>query len=422
LNGVKVIAARPKNWNNTCDFHTLIMKHLLAIFLFSIFFSCRSQVSSLESTPAEKIQTGAEQTEQYIELLKGKRVGIIANQTSLIGSTHLVDTLISRGIKITTVFAPEHGFRGEAGAGEHIRDGKDPKTGIPVLSLYGKTKKPSAEMLSSADILVFDIQDVGARFYTYISTLHYVLEAAGENNIPVIVLDRPNPNGHYIDGPIREEKFKSFVGMHPIPIVHGLTIGELTGMILGENWIDPKPNVTVIPCKDYKHSDFYSLPTRPSPNLPNDRAIALYPSLCWFEGTEVSVGRGTDYPFQVIGYPGYPKDSFQFTPVDIPGIAMDPPFENKKCQGLDLRVNTDSIANRPTKLELTWLFDLYQNSPNKSTFFLTSGFFDKLCGTSTIREMVIAGKNEDDIRASWQDQLSEYSVMRKKYLLYPDFE
>ena len=376
----------------------------------------------MESTFTSKIHTGAEQTEQYLELLKGKRVGIIANQTSLIGSTHLVDTLISLGISITTVFAPEHGFRGEAGAGEHIRDGKDPKTGIPVLSLYGKTKKPSAEMLSSADILVFDIQDVGARFYTYISTLHYVLEAAGENNIPVVVLDRPNPNGHYIDGPIREEKFKSFVGMHPIPIVHGLTVGELTAMILGENWINAKPTVTIIPCKDYKHSDFYSLPIRPSPNLPNDRAVALYPSLCWFEGTEVSVGRGTDFPFQVIGYPGYPKDAFEFTPVDIPGIAMDPPFENKKCQGLDLRVNTDSIANRPTKLELTWLFDLYQNSPNKSTFFLTSGFFDKLCGTSTIREMVIAGKNEDDIRASWQDQLSEYSVMRKKYLLYPDFE
>ena len=398
------------------------MKHVLSIFLFTIFFSCQSQVSTLESTPASKIQTGAEQTEQYIAILQGKRVGIIANQTSRIGSTHLVDTLISRGIHITNVFAPEHGFRGEAGAGEHIRDGKDPKTGIPVLSLYGKTKKPTAEMLSSADILVFDIQDVGARFYTYISTLHYLLEAAGENNIPVIVLDRPNPNGYYIDGPIREEKFKSFVGMHPIPIVHGLTVGELTTMIMGENWLVAKPKVTVIPCKHYKHSDHYSPPTRPSPNLPNDRAIALYPSLCWFEGTEVSVGRGTDFPFQVIGYPGYPNDTFQFTPVDIPGIAMDPPFENKLCQGLDLRVNADSIAKRPTELQLSWLLSMYQNSPNKSNFFLSNGFFDKLCGTSTIREMVIAGKSENDIRDSWQTELNQYKAMRKKYLLYPDFE
>jgi uncharacterized protein YbbC (DUF1343 family) len=368
------------------------------------------------------IKTGAEQTEQYIELLKGKRVGIVANQTSQIGHVHLVDTLLKRGIQITTVFAPEHGFRGEAGAGEHIRDGKDPKTGIPVLSLYGKTKKPTTEMLQAVDVLVFDIQDVGARFYTYISTLHYVLEAAGENKLPVIVLDRPNPNGFYIDGPVREEKFRSFVGMHPIPIVHGLTVGELSKMILGENWIDPKPNLTVIPCLHYSHNDRYSLATRPSPNLPNDRAIELYPSLCWFEGTEVSVGRGTDFPFQVIGYPDYPNKTFQFTPIDIPGIAMDPPFENQRCSGLDLRTENTLSKNGGAEIQLRWLIDMYKNCPSKTAFFHANGFFDKLCGTSSIREMVIAGKTETEIRASWQAGISSYKTMRSRYLLYPDFE
>jgi uncharacterized protein YbbC (DUF1343 family) len=398
------------------------MKHILSIALFATFLSCQSQISTQGTQPDSRIETGADQTEQYMELLKGKRVGIVANQTSQICQRHLVDTLLARGINITTVFAPEHGFRGEAGAGEHIRDGKDPKTGIPVLSLYGKTKKPTAEMLSAVDLLVFDIQDVGARFYTYISTLHYVLESAGENKIPVIVLDRPNPNGFYIDGPVREEKFRSFVGMHAIPIVHGLTVGELSKMIIGENWIDQKPTLTVIPCSNYSHNDRYSPPTRPSPNLPNDRAIELYPSLCWFEGTEVSVGRGTDFPFQVIGYPNYPDTSFQFTPVDIPGIAMDPPFENKRCYGLDLRTNAISASKGTAYIQLNWLIEMYRKSPDKSSFFHSNGFFDKLCGTSTIREMVIAGKSEKEIRASWQPGLASYKTMRSRYLLYTDFE
>ena len=398
------------------------MKHILSIALFATFLSCQSQISTQGTQPDSRIETGADQTEQYMELLKGKRVGIVANQTSQIGQRHLVDTLLARGINITTVFAPEHGFRGEAGAGEHIRDGKDPKTGIPVLSLYGKTKKPTAEMLSAVDLLVFDIQDVGARFYTYISTLHYVMESAGENKIPVIVLDRPNPNGFYIDGPVREEKFRSFVGMHPIPIIHGLTVGELSKMIIGENWIDQKPTLTVIPCVHYSHNDRYSPPTRPSPNLPNDRAIELYPSLCWFEGTEVSVGRGTDFPFQIIGYPDYPDTSFKFTPVDIPGIAMDPPFENKRCYGLDLRTNAISASKGTAYIQLSWLIEMYRNSPDKSSFFHSNGFFDKLCGTSTIREMVIAGISEKEIRASWQPGLDSYKAMRSHYLLYPDFE
>jgi uncharacterized protein YbbC (DUF1343 family) len=398
------------------------MKHILSIALFAAFLSCRSQISAPSAQPVSHIKTGAEQTEEYIEQLKGKRVGIVANQTSRIKNVHLVDTLLRMGIEITTVFAPEHGFRGEAGAGEHIRDGRDPKTGIPVLSLYGKTKKPTAEMLKAVDLLVFDIQDVGARFYTYISTLHYVLEAAGENKLPVIILDRPNPNGFYIDGPVREEKFRSFVGMHPIPIVHGLTVGELSKMIIGENWIEQKPSVTVIPCHHYSHKDRYSLSTRPSPNLPNDRSIELYPSLCWFEGTEVSVGRGTDFPFQVIGYPEYPNSTFQFTPIDIPGIAMDPPFENKRCYGLDLRAKNATPEKETGEIQLNWLIDMYRNCPSKSTFFNANGFFDKLCGTSTIREMVMAGKPEHEIRASWQAGISSYKTIRSRYLLYPDFE
>ena len=398
------------------------MKHILSIALFAIFLSCQSQISTQGTQPESRIETGADQTEQYIELLQGKRVGVVANQTSRISQRHLVDTLLTRGINITTVFAPEHGFRGEAAAGEHIRDGKDPKTGIPVLSLYGKTKKPTAEMLSAVDLLVFDIQDVGARFYTYISTLHYVLESAGENKIPVIVLDRPNPNGFYIDGPVREEKFGSFVGMHPIPIVHGLTVGELSKMIIGENWIDQKPTLTVIPCAHYSHNDRYSPPTRPSPNLPNDRAIELYPSLCWFEGTEVSIGRGTDFPFQVIGYPAYPDTTFRFTPVDIPGIAMDPPFENQRCNGFDLRTKSNSTAEGAAQIQLSWLIEMYRKSPGKSNFFHSNGFFDKLCGTSTIREMVIAGKSENEIKATWQPGLASYKTMRSHYLLYPDFE
>lgn len=397
------------------------MKHPLLILLFAAFLSCRSQTIPAEIPKAVSLRTGAEQTERYLKLIENKQVGIVANQTSVIQSTHLVDTLLQRGVRIAKVFAPEHGFRGEAGAGETIQDGKDPKTGIPVLSLYGKTKKPTPEMLAGVDAIVFDIQDVGARFYTYISTLHYVLEAAGEQGKEVIILDRPNPNGHYIDGPVREEKYASFVGMHPIPIVHGLTVGELSQMILGENWIKQKPKLTVIACEGYSHSDFYSVPVRPSPNLPNDRAIALYPSLCWFEGAEVSVGRGTPYPFQILGFPGCTAGTYAFTPVDIPGIAMDPPFENKRCNGLDLRDGVSAETGRFKQLELGWLFAMYTSSPNKDTFFHANGFFDKLCGTARVREMLLAGKSEQEIRASWQPELQRYKSMRANYLLYPDF-
>jgi uncharacterized protein YbbC (DUF1343 family) len=398
------------------------MKHSLLLLLFAAFLSCRSQITVSEIRKAATLRTGAQQTERYLDNLRDKRVGIVTNQTSLIDSKHLVDTLLSLGVRITRVFAPEHGFRGEAGAGETIKDGKDPKSGLPVLSLYGKTKKPTPEMLIDVDVLLFDIQDAGARFYTYISTLHYVLEAAGENGKEVVVLDRPNPNGHYIDGPIREEKYKSFVGMHPIPIVHGLTVGELAKMILGEGWVVKKPALTIVTCEGYSHRDFYSIPVRPSPNLPNDRAIALYPSLCWFEGTEVSVGRGTAYPFQVIGFPGCTVGNFAFTPLDIHGVAMDPPFENKPCTGLDLRGDVSSETGRYTQIELNWLLSMYKNHPEKTSFFHSNGFFDKLCGTAQLREMIEAGKSEQEIRAAWQPALEQYKSMRSNYLLYPDFD
>ena len=419
--GVKVVAACSIFRAKASDFHTLTMKHSFLILLFTAFLSCRSQTTIGEIQKAETFRTGAQQTERYIDNLRDKRVGLVTNQTSLIDSKHLVDTLLSLDVHITCVFAPEHGFRGEAGAGETIKDGKDAKTGLSVLSLYGKTKKPTPELIEEVDILVFDIQDVGARFYTYISTLHYILEAAGENGKEVLVLDRPNPNGHFIDGPIREEKYKSFVGMHPIPIVHGLTVGELAQMILGEGWIIQKPKLTIIPCVGYSHHDFYSIPIRPSPNLPNDRAIALYPSLCWFEGTEVSVGRGTPYPFQVIGFPGCTTGSFTFTPSDIPGVAMDPPFENKTCTGLDLRSEASQDIGRYTRLELSWLLTMYANCPDKTSFFHSNGFFDKLCGTAQLREMIQAGKTEQEIRATWQPGLERYKSMRSRYLLYSDF-
>jgi len=395
------------------------MKHFLLFAFSALFISCSSQTAVQEIKHDTGMLTGAQQMSRYLPLLSGKRVGVVANQTSLVGYTHIVDTLLANKINVVAVFAPEHGFRGDAGAGEHIADGKDPKTGIPVLSLYGKTKKPTPSMLTGIDWLIFDIQDVGARFYTYISTLHYVLEAAAENNLQVLVLDRPNPNGHYVDGPVREEKYASFVGMHPIPIVHGLTIGELTGMILGEHWLSANPAVTVIPCEGYTHSMHYSLPMRPSPNLPNDRAIALYPSLCWFEGTEVSVGRGTPDPFQLIGFPGCNAGNFVFTPEDIPGVAPNPPFEHQQCSGLDLRETPNQQTNQ---LELNWLLQMYNAYPDKDHFFLSNGFFDKLSGTASLREMVVAKKNAEEIRSSWQEGLQRYRTMRKKYLLYPDFE
>ncbi|WP_299754421.1 DUF1343 domain-containing protein [uncultured Pontibacter sp.] len=376
----------------------------------------QNQVTAAAPAPeAQPFKTGAERLEAYLPQLQGKRVGMIVNQTSTIGQTHLVDTLLSRGVEIKTIFAPEHGFRGEADAGAHIKDGNDPKTGLPIISLYGKNKKPLPQQIKDLDVLLFDIQDVGTRFYTYISTMHYVMEAAAENGKEVVILDRPNPNGHYVDGPVLEMELQSFVGMHPIPIVHGLTVGELAKMINGEKWLEGQrqAKLTVIPMENYDHNMAYDLPVRPSPNLPNAQAIALYPSICFFEGTNVSVGRGTATPFQLIGSPYYQIKDFSFTPTSTPG-ATDPPHKGVTCYGMDL---TDPSDAQP--FTLSYLLEMYNNSSNKDKFF--NNFFEKLAGTTKLREQVKAGKTEAEIRASWEPALSNYKAKRKQYLLYPDF-
>lgn len=377
-----------------------------------------TSAATAASSPASlgPIRTGAEQTQLYLPLLQGKRVGMVVNHTSLIANTHLVDSLQRLGMTITKIFAPEHGFRGDADAGAHISSTVDTRTGIPIVSLYGKNYKPSAEQLRDLDVVLFDIQDVGARFYTYISTMHYVMEACAENNKKVLILDRPNPNGYYVDGPILDKSLQSFVGMHPIPIVHGLTVGELARMINGEKWLEggKQADIQVIPCQAYTHSRRYSLPVKPSPNLPNDQAITLYPSLCLFEGTNVSVGRGTHTPFQIIGSPFYKKTEFTFVPKSIKGMSSQPPHKNQVCYGLDL---TDPA--KATTFTLKYLIDFYQNSSKKEKFF--NAFFPKLAGNQTLQQQVISGKTEAEIRQTWEPGLSEYRTLRKRYLLYPDF-
>jgi len=371
-----------------------------------------------DSTEAEII-TAANQTEKYIPLLKNKKVGIVGNQTSLIKIkktkfVHLVDSLLSSNIQIKKVFAPEHGFRGTADAGELIRDGIDTKTSLPVISLYGKNKKPSSEVLKEIDIMVFDIQDVGARFYTYISTLHYMMEACAENNVPLLILDRPNPNGHYIDGPILESEFKSFVGMHPVPVVHGMTIAEYAKMINGEKWLKDgiQCDLKIVKMENYNHSKEYSLPVKPSPNLPNDQAINLYPSLCFFEGTNVNAGRGTATQFQVFGSPFLDKDFFDYsyTPKPMDG-AQSPKHSGEKCHGKNL-----TKANNLKSLNLDWLIEAYNNTSHKSKFF--NNFFTKLAGTEKLQKQIETGKTSEEIKASWKAGLENFKNTRNKYLIY----
>jgi uncharacterized protein YbbC (DUF1343 family) len=377
--------------------------------------TAKNQVYNPER-PASDLLTGADQLDLYLPLLKGKRTALVVNQTSIVKNQHLVDTLLSQNIQITKVFAPEHGFRGDADAGEHVKNSIDTRTQLPIISLYGDNKKPTAAQLSDVDVLLFDIQDVGARFYTYISTLHYVMEACAEQNKLLLVLDRPNPNGHYVDGPILDKKFQSFVGMHPIPIVHGLTVGELASMINGEKWLagGKTCQLEVITNKNYDHNTPYSLPVKPSPNLPNDQAIKLYPSLCFFEGTIISLGRGTHYPFQVIGYPDERFGNFTFTPVSIVGMAKNPPHENKVCYGLDLR---DTKLSENFTLE--YLIKFYQLAPDKDKFF--NAFFNKLAGNDILQKQIKDGLSENEIKKSWEKDLNAYKIMRKQYLLYPDF-
>lgn len=362
---------------------------------------------------SNEIKTGADNFDKYIPLLKDKKVGIVTNQTGILSNKkHLVDFLLEKKINIQTIFAPEHGFRGTADAGEHVVDGKDSKTGLSIVSLYGENRKPKKEQLTGIDVLVFDLQDVGARFYTYISSLHYVMEACAENNIPLIILDRPNPNGSIIDGPILEKEFTSFVGMHPIPILHGMTIGEYGQMINGEKWLKNgiQCKLTVISCTNYKRDMPYSLLVKPSPNLPNDQAINLYASLCLFEGTNVSLGRGTENQFQIYGSPYLTKTNFKFTPKPNFG-AKDPVYNGKECYGEDL-----SKAPKVNQLELKWLLKAYQNTTDKSKFFIP--FFTKLAGTKKLQQQIEAGVSEKDIRDSWKKGLEDFKTMRKAYLLY----
>ena len=374
---------------------------------------------TLPSTP-QPLQVGAERLDQYLNLLKGKTVGLVVNQTSMIGNQHLVDSLLSLGISIKAIFAPEHGFRGTADAGAAISNGKDTQTGLPILTLYGPRKQPSKEDLSGIDWMIFDIQDVGARFYTYISTMHYVMESCAKYDINFLVLDRPNPNGHFVDGPILEPGYQSFVGMHPIPVVHGMTVGEYAQMINGEAWLKEgaKCALTVIPCANYDHQQAYNLPIKPSPNLPNMTSIYLYPSLCFFEGTVISIGRGTDRPFQLIGHPDLEMGEAEFVPESTSGASR-PKLEGKRCRGVDLSERPLEELREKGRLDLSYLLEAYASFPEGKTFFLKNNFFDKLAGTKRLRMQVKEGKSEAEIRASWREGVEAFKKVRAKYLLYP---
>lgn len=369
-----------------------------------------------QPTENKTIEVGAAQLEQYLPLLENKKVGLVVNQTSVLNNTHLADTLLSLNVNVTQVFAPEHGFRGNADAGEKVKDGFDLKTKLPIVSLYGSNKKPSTEQLKDVDIVIFDIQDVGTRFYTYISTMHYVMEACAENNIPVIILDRPNPNGMYVDGPVLAPSLRSFVGLHPIPVLHGLTVGELAHMINEEGWLKGgvKCDLTVVKNINYHHKDRYSLPVKPSPNLPNDLSIALYPSLCLFEGTVISVGRGTYEPFQQIGHPDLKDMPYEFIPRRIDGMSKYPPHENEICYGIKFDKKPYSAG-----FTLKYIIDFYNKYDGDKAYF--NNFFDKLSGSEMLAQQIKDGKSEREIRRTWQPHLDEYKSLRKKYLLYEDF-
>lgn len=377
---------------------------------------------NLTSEP-QRVIVGAERTDLYFSLLEGKRIAVAGNHSSLIGSVHIVDSLLSMGFNVKKVFSPEHGFRGHAAAGEYIDSETDVETGLPIISLYGSNRRPTQEQLEGLDVILFDIQDVGARFYTYISTMTLIMREAARLGIPMIILDRPNPNGHYVDGPSLDLEFGSFVGMHPIPVIHGMTIGEYAQMVNGEGWLGQNltTDITIIPVEFYTHSYFYELPVPPSPNLPNMHSVYLYPSLCFFEGTQVSVGRGTSKPFQVYGHSSFSSDilPYSFVPQSIRS-APDPPQKDKVCYGRDLSgLPLDSLQNL-ARLDLGYLIDAFRNFPKEEQFF--NNFFDLLAGSSLLKNQIKAGLSEELIRQSWQKDIESFKKIRKKYLLYPDFE
>lgn len=398
------------------------MKKICTLLL-PLLFSC----ICITLTAQEAIRTGAEQTEKYLPLLKGKRVGILANPTSIIGNKHLVDSLLKLGVHIVKVFGPEHGFRGNASAGARVADETDAATGIPVISLYGPKNKPSKEDLADVDIMVYDLQDVGVRFYTNINALVRLMDACHDNNKPLLILDRPNPNGYLIDGPILDMKYKSGIGMFPIPIAHGLTIGEFAQMANGEGWLTNKAkcDITIIPVANYAHDMPYILPVKPSPNLNTQQAVMLYPSTCLFEGIYLNHGRGTYYPFTMIGSPELKGVyDFCFTPTGIKGMAETPLFADQPCYGLDLRHYDVEQLRKKGQINLQWIIELYKNHPHKEKFFDSKlsremGTIETRVGTGDFRQQIINGVSEEDIRKSWEPGLSQYKEMRKKYLLYP---
>lgn len=391
------------------------MKLISFIFIFGLSLFLIFPAAELKAQETT-ILTAADQPELYLSKLAGKSIGIVANQTSILTQSnqqHVVDFLLEKGISVKKVFVPEHGFRGVADAGEKVDNTIDSKTKLPIISLYGTNKKPTADQIKDLDLIIFDLQDVGVRFYTYISTMHYVMEAAAENGISVLIFDRPNPNGDYIAGPVLKSGFESFVGMHPIPVVHGLTVGELAKMINGEKWLKGglQANLEIIPVGNWTHNIRYNLPVKPSPNLPNDLSIRLYPSTCFFEGTIVSLGRGTFFPFQTYGYPDPAFGKFTFTPVSIEGMSKTPPLQDKVCYGVDLR--NESLNHQFT---LKYLLDAYQKSGKGNTFF--TDYFNTLAGTDQLRKMILAGKTASEIEASWQSDLESYKRLREKYLIY----
>jgi len=383
-----------------------------------------AQVTLMEDLDVD-IVPAANQFHKYADFLKGKRLGLVVNHTSVVGQSHLVDTLLKMGFDIKKIFAPEHGFRGKADAGEKLKDGVDPRTEIPIVSLYGKNRKPSSEQFQNLDLVLFDIQDVGVRFYTYTSTMTYVMEACAENKLPLLILDRPNPNGHYIDGPVLEMAQKSFVGLHPVPIVHGLTVAEYARMINGEGWLEDglKCELYHVECLNYNHNKFYELPVPPSPNLPNMKSIYLYPSLCWFEGTTVSVGRGTAKQFQVFGQPSCRVGTYHFKPAPREG-ARRPKHNGEQCKGYDLSQATLEELQKVNRLNLSYLVDFYNNleKEKQAVFFNKNNFFDKLVGTDQLQAQLKEGESRTTIQESWQEDLEAYKKLRKQYLLYKDFE
>ena len=387
------------------------MPHYTYVFLWIIFSSMLFSSS---------IRPGAEQFEKYLPLLKNKKVALVVNHSSLTKEGHLVDLLLKHGIRVKKIFAPEHGFRGEADAGAHLKNSQDSKTGLPIVSLYGKHKKPSKADLQGIDIILFDIQDVGVRFYTYLSTLHYVMEAGAKFDIPLLVLDRPNPNAHYVDGPVLKKKYRSFVGLDPVPVVYGMTIGEYARMLNGEGWLKGAKRVvlTVIPVANYSHQSMYRLPVKPSPNLPTQRSLLLYPSLAFFEGTVISEGRGTSKPFEVYGAPAYRVKKFSFVPRSREGARF-PKFKNRRCYGVNLSRLDIKALRRKKGLDFSYLLDAYKNYPDKKHFFRKNNFIDALYGSDALRKMIASGKSEAQIRQTWEKDLLKFKKIREKYLLYP---